>query len=98
IIAATGRSAMDPATIYRFLHALAGAGIVRRIDLHHGHSHYELATHADHHHLICGKCSSVEDIGDCGLTALEAKIRRQKHFVVQQHALEFFGICARCSR
>src|ERR1700722_17768992 len=59
------KASIDEATLYRALEALAGAGIVRRIDLGHSHAHYEFEK-KHHHHLVCTDCGVVEDVEDCG--------------------------------
>src|SRR5690606_6094143 len=54
----------DAVTLYRVLDDLFKAGILRRVDVRHGHADYELAHH-HHHHLVCTRCGMIEDIDDC---------------------------------
>src|SRR3989344_7644364 len=50
-------SHLDMVTLYRALEALKSANIVERMDLQHGHAHYELsAGRAHHHHAVCRSC------------------------------------------
>jgi Fe2+ or Zn2+ uptake regulation protein len=43
---------MNKVTAYRTLAMLEKIGLVRRVDLRHGHADYEMAGREDHHHLI----------------------------------------------
>lgn len=94
------RSVMDQATIYRTLKSLKKNGIIRPIDLRHNHAHYELAKLAEHHHLICLRCSKVEDVHRCGIEDMQkAVLHSSKHFAeIKQHALEFYGVCTSCAK
>ena len=48
---------LDLANVYRALEALCEAGLVRRVDLGHAHTHYVLANPRAHQHqFICGSC------------------------------------------
>jgi Fe2+ or Zn2+ uptake regulation protein len=89
---------MNESTAYRGLEALAEAGLARRVDLHHGHAHYELErTH--HHHLVCEDCGAVEDVAACAVEPMEkAVLRRSNTFAsITSHDLAFFGQCRKCA-
>lgn len=93
-------SGMDTATLYRGLEALVEAGIVRRVDLRHGHADYELAEGGEHHHhIVCTKCGRVEEFDWCpDKKAEKAILGRAKSFsTLADHAFEFFGLCKRCA-
>ncbi len=95
---------VDPATVYRNIKALRDKGVIRPIDFRHNHAHYELETDREkkrhHHHLICTKCGASEDISYCDVELLEEMvIRKSKSFsAINQHSLEFYGICDKCSK
>jgi Fur family transcriptional regulator, ferric uptake regulator len=93
-------SAMDQATVYRILKDLKSKGIIRQVDLRHNHAHYELSNADDHHHLVCIRCGTIEDVHDCGIEEVQGTIlRRSKNFEeINQHALEFYGICKACAK
>ncbi|MBI3115321.1 MAG: transcriptional repressor [Candidatus Kerfeldbacteria bacterium] len=96
-IARALRQSADRVTLYRALDALAKAGIVRRIDLQHGHAHYELAQD-DHHHLVCTSCGRTASIRlPHRLTVSPVTLRRTGFARVTRHALEFFGLCRSCA-
>ena len=51
------RGKLDLANTYRALEALCEAGLVRRVDLGHAHTHYALARRSGHlHQFICASC------------------------------------------
>ncbi len=84
-------------TIYRDLEKLSKLGIIKPIDFGDGVKRFELSDVNHHHHLICTKCTSIEDIElDKDLSKEEQKIEQTKQFKVSRHSLEFFGICKGC--
>jgi Fur family ferric uptake transcriptional regulator len=90
---------IDQVTIYRTLDTLGKIGLVRKVDLRHGHSDYELAAADDHHHLVCIRCGQLEDFQGCNLDQLARRaLKSSKDFaIVTQHSLEFFGLCKACA-
>jgi Fe2+ or Zn2+ uptake regulation protein len=92
-------SSLNEVTLYRALEALSNAEIVGRVDLNHGHAHYELIegkTH--HHHVICTKCGTIEDITDSGCESLIKTVAATSSFpTINRHAFEIFGVCVECS-
>lgn len=95
------KDAQDQATLYRTLTDLAAAGIVRRVDLNTGTAHFEYTPGREHHHhVVCTRCGTIEDIDNCALDALEKQLmKRSKSFArISSHSLEFFGQCVRCAR
>jgi Fur family ferric uptake transcriptional regulator len=73
-------------------------GLTKQIQLQEGKFRYELATAAEHHHLVCTKCGDIQDISDCNIDGLEKDIEKKKKFKVTSHALEFFGLCSNCQK
>ncbi len=86
-------------TIYRTLMSFEAAGILSRVDLHKESAHYELAGH-HHHHIICTDCGVVESFDQCDIGDLSQKTlhKSSKFSAIQQHSLEFFGVCKMCAR
>ena len=93
-------SAMDQATVYRILKTLKKIGMIRQIDFRHNHPHYELADQKDHHHLICLSCGLSEEITGCEVGSMKQSVLRQakKFSTIQEHALEFYGLCKDCMK
>ena len=92
-------SRLDEVNVYRALESFVRAGIARRVDLQHGHAHYELA-HGDHHHIVCTSCDKVEDFTGCEYGKLVGKALKQtRGFAkVTNHSLELFGLCNTCAK
>jgi Fur family ferric uptake transcriptional regulator len=91
---------VDTVTVYRALEALVEAKIVSRVDFHEREARYEInvgRTH--HHHIVCTDCGTIEDIADCVTDTLERKaLKSAKQFnIILSHALEFFGVCQKCT-
>lgn len=90
----------DVVTLYRALEALADAGIVRRVNLRHGHTDYELSAQGEHHHhLVCTDCGVIEDVEIPAEKVLEkqALAHSSRFASLSEHALEFFGTCKACA-
>lgn len=94
------RGALDQVTVYRALEALTLKGVIRKVDMRHPHAHYEMVIGREHHHhLICTLCERVEDVAHCETGNLEYQVlRSSKEFTsIESHALEFYGVCKKCS-
>ncbi len=93
-------ASVDTVTLYRSLETLVGKALVRPVDLRHGHTDYEFVQEGKHHHhLICESCGLVEDFAWCPNEKLQKEIlTTTSHFAkLTDHALEFFGVCAKCA-
>jgi Fe2+ or Zn2+ uptake regulation protein len=90
---------INSVTFYRIVDDFLAAGIVRPIDLRHGHAHYELITQEEHHHLVCTNCGKINDITHCLPDNFEAKtLRANPDFArIHDHSLELFGVCKKCA-
>ncbi len=87
---------IDRVTVYRTLDCFVDLGLVSKTQFKDKTAKYELLTATNHHHhLVCDKCGSVEDI-PLDDSILLKRIRKQSDFQVKSHSLEFFGICAHC--
>ncbi|MEV5725897.1 MULTISPECIES: Fur family transcriptional regulator [Streptomyces] len=83
--------------VYEALHALAAAGLVRRIEPPGSPTLYEGRVGDNHHHLVCRSCGAVADV-DCAvghapcLTASD-----DRGFVVDEAEVIYWGLCPACS-
>ena len=87
------------ATVYRTLQLLEKMTVVCRMNFDDGCNRYELVHKYEdhqHHHLVCLKCGSVEEVEDDLLEALEEKIRVKYDFNITNHSVKFFGYCSKC--
>ncbi len=100
ILGETKKDEVNQATVYRIVSAMEKIGLIRRIEWHHGHAHYELADQKDHHHLICLQCNRTEDVEHKDAGEMEKRVlRNSQHFsLIKKHSLEFFGICKSCRK
>lgn len=89
--------AFDLATAYRTLDSFVAAGIARKMELAQGRALYERAGE-HHHHAVCTTCGAITDVEACLPKDVHAKILRTSGFAsIEDHALEFFGTCRKCS-
>ena len=91
---------LDMVNLYRALEALREARIVDRMDLQHGHAHYELIIgRPHHHHAVCRSCGTIEDVEIPHVAEPEkiAQLQAKKFSVIDSYTLEFFGLCTNCT-
>lgn len=88
----------DLVTIYRNLKSLVAAGIVSETRFKDSTVRYELA-HGHHHHVVCTRCGLVEELHGCNNAPLERQALHasRKFQRINEHALEFFGVCRSCA-
>lgn len=96
----TMKPKLNVVNAYRALEAFVRSGIVRKVDLHHLHAHYELSgAGGHHHHVVCESCGKVEDVHLAEELELEKKALEKSRFgTIRSHALEFFGECTNCAK
>lgn len=93
------RKRASRATIYRTLELLVESGIVRKVDLGHGHSHYELVVdHPHHEHMICLACGKVIEFSDKAMEQTLSKLCEKSGFEQTSHRFEIFGRCGKCRK
>ena len=102
----TAGTHVDTVSIYRILecleennliHRVLTTGKVRRCDLEQeDHCHLEQVDHC-HHNLVCRVCNAVQEVHCPGLQPLIAAVAAQSGFNIEQHHLEFSGVCRACS-
>lgn len=85
-------------TIYRTLDILSKLGLI--CELHAGGSCRSYTTGASehHHHLICSNCGKVVDFSGYDLNELERRLSLETGFDIEDHLLEFIGLCQACQK
>lgn len=90
-------------TVYDVLHALQGAGLVRRLELPgEPAACFELHRHDGHHHLTCTSCHRVIDVAQvegpahCLDVASGARPEALHGFLIEEAAVVFQGVCPEC--
>ncbi len=93
------KGAGDLATVYRSIQLLERLGMVKRFHFGDGVARFALLDerhHGHQHHLVCTRCASLVEIGDCIVRELEERIAARSKFKAVTHRLEFFGVCPAC--
>jgi Fur family ferric uptake transcriptional regulator len=92
-------------TVYRTLDLLAAMGVVAKLSIGDGQTRYEFkSTEKDehHHHLICTQCGKIINYSEFLEEELrlvkktEEKLADKYDFIIQDHNIEFLGICKKC--
>lgn len=93
-------------TIYRTLDLLTKMSIVYKFDFGDGRARYELAEDhqktGHHHHLICNNCKKIIDYNDFMdeekefLLSLQEKLSKKYSFKINNHLIQFYGLCSNC--
>jgi Fur family peroxide stress response transcriptional regulator len=82
-------------TIYRNLRVLCDQGAIREVKSGQSLGRFELAG-PRHYHLICRQCGKIEDCAMPVDKSLDERVQRTTHFKVEQHRLDFIGLCGKC--
>lgn len=92
--------AISLATVYKNIHLFIESGLFGAVSQHHGAQRIELNSRP-HHHLVCRKCRSIQDIdlparvegGDalCGAALPEG-------FRLERCSVEWIGLCLGCQQ
>ena len=86
------------ATVYRVLTQFEEAGLVRRHHFEGGQSVFELDHGTHHDHLVCIKCGRVEEFMDESIEKRQKEIASKAGFVITDHILNIYGVCANCQK
>jgi Fur family ferric uptake transcriptional regulator len=82
--------------VYDGLHALHGAGLVRKIEPMGSPARYEARVGDNHHHLVCRRCGAVIDV-DCATGEAPCLDPVDTAgFVIEEADVIFWGICPDC--
>lgn len=83
--------------VYEALHALTGAGLVRRIEPPGSPARFEGRIGDNHHHLVCRSCGVVADV-DCAVGDAPCLTASESHgFVIDEAEVVYWGLCPACS-
>jgi Fur family ferric uptake transcriptional regulator len=83
--------------VYDVLHALTGAGLVRRIEPAGATARYEIRVGDNHHHLVCRSCGTIVDV-DCAVGHAPCLTASDDHgFVLDEAEVVYWGTCPDCT-
>lgn len=82
--------------VYDVLHALTGAGLLRKIQPEGSVARYESRVGDNHHHVICRSCGAIADV-DCAVGSAPCLHASDPHgFVIDEAEVIYWGTCPDC--
>jgi len=90
-------SAVNVSTVYRSLELLESLGLVTHTHLGHGAPTYHLADDADHVHLVCRGCGTVQEVPASAVEDTVERLAADHRFHVDVRHFAIFGTCAGCA-
>jgi Fe2+ or Zn2+ uptake regulation protein len=89
---------LNPATVYRTLESLQGAGLVDEMD-DGGPARFSLRDlQHPHHHLVCTQCGAVAELAPDPVLGLASTVRRRTGFRIETDHLTLAGRCPKCAK
>lgn len=85
-------------TVYRILSTLTEHNLIHKYIGQDGIYYYEINDNSHKHNIICDKCHKTVKIDYCPLKELENSIKKETHFNLTSHIIEFHGICEKCKK
>ncbi|MEU5366699.1 Fur family transcriptional regulator [Streptomyces sp. NPDC005925] len=83
--------------VYDALHALAAAGLVRRIEPAGSPARFEGRVGDNHHHLVCRSCGVVADV-ECAVGEAPClSASDERGFSIDEAEVIYWGMCPDCS-
>ena len=91
------KPAVSRATVYRTLHEILEAGVIRGTAFGDKHQHYEhLYDEKKHHHAQCVRCHQFIEFPDFNEESRYHPILEKQGFKIIGHEMHFYGICKNC--
>lgn len=88
--------ALSTQAVYDGLAALAGAGLLRRIEPAGSPARFETRVGDNHHHIVCRSCGAVADV-DCAHGAAPCLEPSATHgFELDEAEVTYWGLCPSC--
>ena len=87
---------LNISTVYRTLELLKTQGFVAESDLGGGRLVYHPVGKAHHHHLVCRRCGSVQDMDESVFDRLSAEMKKRYGFNAELEHMAIFGTCKKC--
>ena len=86
------------ATVYKTISLAKEMGAVMELEFSKGSNRYDGKRPYPHTHVICMKCKQVMDADDLDITALKQEIIRNTGYRIDNHRIDFFGVCPNCQK
>lgn len=85
------------ATVYRAIHELLEAGVIRETAFGDKHHHYEhVYDEKPHHHAQCIRCHGFIEFPDMKEDEVYRPYLEKKGFKILGHEMHFYGVCKSC--
>jgi len=84
------------ATVYKSLHAMAEAGLIREVTVDGPAARFE-SNMDKHHHFVCERCGRVEDVDWFAVPALAHRNRLGRR-MLRDYEIVMRGLCSSCSQ
>jgi len=86
------------ATVYKNITILRDLGEVLELGFSHDSSRYDGIVPHPHPHLICTGCKKIIDPDLESLKDVALELIEETGFKIQNHRLDFFGLCPECQK
>jgi Fur family ferric uptake transcriptional regulator len=83
------------ATVYRVLTQFEQAGLLIRHHFDSDKAVFELNQGNHHDHLVCLQCGKVEEFFDAEIEKRQARIAKERGFVIHDHSLQIYADCVK---
>jgi Fur family ferric uptake transcriptional regulator len=88
--------AISRQSVYDALGVMVDKGLIRRIQPAGSPARYEDRVGDNHHHLICRKCQSLEDV-DCAVGYRPCLTASEDHgYAIDEAEVIYWGVCPAC--
>ena len=85
------------ATVCRTLKLFAQSGIAHEIHFGDGQTRYDHISEGEHHdHLVCTDCGMIAEFENKTIEDLQNAVAESHGFLIKNHKLELYGLCAKC--
>jgi Fe2+ or Zn2+ uptake regulation protein len=89
---------MGLVTVYRTLETLEEMGLVQRVHQAEGCHLYLRAPQGHEHILVCKSCRRTDYFSGDDLSDLIERTSQNSGYRIEDHWLQFIGLCARCKK
>lgn len=83
-------------TVYKSIRTFAEVGLLREVNLLHDSLRLD-ANLSSHHHLVCVRCKSIQDLPEESLGPVRLKQKAPGGFRAARYSVEVLGLCAECA-
>lgn len=88
---------LSATSIYKSLHALSAAGLIREVHVGTGPLRYDATVGRRHHHRVCRTCGRVDDVACPASPDTECVAQHDLgRFVADQVEVTYRGLCGDC--